>query len=173
MAPRRRTRVAAAGAALAVALAAGALWYLRLRPAPLSPDGAAAGAGGYVAVGENLYAVVRPFYDGSVRETVRVRAVRVRGVPDGMTIVAVHAVAARPGTVIGAGPEGRGYDFRPVREVVLHPGQGEQWMFVVVAHVTRPGRFVSQGVDVDWSAGIRHGTTRYDLRVLVDTSTSP
>jgi len=106
-------------------------------------------------------------------EPVRFRAARLVGVPAGMKVLGMRAVRrTEPSTSYGWRGDlksgmGADLEFHPVEDVVLKPGTrfDEEYYLVVTVTATKKGEFHTKGVEVDWKAGGRSGTTFFPYLV--------
>lgn len=167
---RRRSLLAVlASVALLGATLAGARAYVlprqRLAPHDTTTDTGISSA----VVGEHMTVFLGGFHARG-RDPVHVRSVRITGVPRGLRIVAIRAIqggnlsaGAQNGNLVHEQREG--YDFRPVTEMVFHPGEEprghEPWNLAIVVEAVAQGDWRTTGLDIEWKAGWLRGTTHY------------
>ena len=169
---RRSTLGRVAAAALVFIVAAAFVAY-RFLPAPLGHNAPEQLFGAHnLDIGELAYFGLWPLGLRGDRE-VRVTSARVTGVPEGMEVVAYHAVWLGDSSRIGAGPGDPALD----DDLRLHPlsdlrlkGPREHWYVLVTLRITKPGTWVSKGVDVSWRSGLRRGTVHLPYELEVSTS---
>jgi len=105
---------------------------------------------------------------------VHIRDARITGVPDGLQIVAVHAVKAGESPLIGALREPPERDPRihlhPLSDIRVVPGaQARLWYLLVVARIIKPGTWRTRGIEVSWKRGIWRGRTHFHHYIEVTT----
>lgn len=157
--PGSRRLVVALVTVVAIAATVTSAWYLVRTPNRLGPGASDTEAGFYESkVGDWLNVAMSPFNPHGA-DPVRVRAVRVTGLPRGLRVVGLHAL--RTPVAIGAVSgdlrklHPSKYDYRPVTEMVFREGKPEEWALLVIVEATQPGDWHTTGIDVEWSAG-RH-----------------
>jgi len=159
---RRRLRVVVA-VAVALAVAVAATFAVLRRPHGLVNDGSHVGYGKDAEVG-----AVASFGLDVLQATegvVRVREVHVTGVPDGLEILAIHAVRTGESPLIGVGdPPEKDPRIRthPISDIRVIPGGPRgRWYLLVVARITKPGTWRTRGIDVTWQRGMWRGSTHF------------
>jgi hypothetical protein len=169
---RRPRRLALAVGVVAVAATLAAARVLVFGSPALGPGPSGTTTGIIGPVGERGTIFVGDF-EPHGHKPVHVRSVRVTGVPNGMRIVAVYALdGGPPAGANHGGPDPKIVNrLRPVTDMVFRPGAArEEWGLVVVVEATKPGVWVTTGLDVSWKAGWRRGTTHYDYHLKMTVS---
>jgi hypothetical protein len=167
--PGSRRLVAALVSVVALAAVLAGAWYFTRTPTRLGPGPSDTEAGlSESKVGERLNVSMSDFVAHGP-DPVRVRAVRVTGVPEGLRVVGVHAIKgpAAIGAISGDLQQlypGK-FEYRPVTEMVFRAGEPEEWALLVIVEATKPGDWHTTGIDVDWSAGRHRGTTHYGYKL--------
>ncbi len=127
-------------------------------------------------VGDHAYFKLDPL-GARGRGPVRVRSARLTGVPEGLEVVAFHAVNSSESPRVAAADGLPQHDPRlrlhPVDAIRLVPGEPERWYLLVVVRLTRPGTWRSTGVAVSWSRGWRRGTVHLPYAVQMTTEPQP
>jgi hypothetical protein len=99
-------------------------------------------------------------------DTVRLTGAAVQGAGEGLRIAGIYAVSMRETAVPGKAThyiadlgedevrrDYPGLRLHPVTDAVLVPGSPIDWYLVVIAVPTRPGRYTSTGIRVDYRVG--------------------
>ena len=168
--PGRHRRLVWVAAALLVIGAAvfGGWRHYDSGPPRLGPTEADTTLGLDAKVGERLNAMIAGFHPHGP-DPVRVRAVRVTGLPRGLRLVGIHALESGGGGGALGGDLQKDYpgkfEYRPVTDIVFNEGEREGWNILVIVEALEPGDWKSTGLDIDWSAGRRRGTTHFTSRV--------
>jgi hypothetical protein len=171
----RTKTIVAAGVVLIIGTALAARQFLVSDTAPAlrAYDGSIGSGSERTTVG-TLVNVGFTTFQPQGKHPVRVQAVRVTGVPDGLRVVKVLASHIKGEPTVGADygdlEKNPTHHFFPVTAVTFEPGQPEDWYLVVTVAATRSGTWKTEGLDIDWTAGHRHGTTHYRYWVGVTAS---
>jgi hypothetical protein len=95
---------------------------------------------------------------------VRIRAVKLLGVPKGLEVIGVYAVRAEGG-ILGSGTRFNRAALHPVTDASFDPGKPERWYFLANIRARRPGSYLTKAVDVSWTAGHRRGHTTFNYGI--------
>lgn len=165
---RRPSRLVIAASVVTLVAALAATRYVFRTPNHLGPEVSETAMLVHGPVGHRATVVVFGFYPHGP-DPVRVRDVRVTGIPEGLRILAVHGTTHVGGTTNGE-PDPEKFGLRPVTDMTFEEGKPEQWRLAVVIEGTKPGRWLTTGVDIAWRAGRHKGTTHFKYAVGMEVT---